>query len=135
MGMGRNAIFFVFQTHSICTKGWQHGSGRRPTLAELDLAFVEGSLKVLKHPDEKPILPGDILVTKATDPGWTTLFINTGGVLLEIGGALQHGASVAREMGKPCIVVIEDVTKILNDGQIVQMDGNTGIINILSKSA
>jgi pyruvate,water dikinase len=93
---------------------------------------VRGQVKVLKTHDEKPILPGDILVTKATDPGWTTLFINAGGVLLETGGTLQHGASVAREMGKPCIVGIEDVTKILNDSQTVELDGATGIIKILS---
>jgi pyruvate,water dikinase len=95
---------------------------------------VRGPVKVLRTSDEKPIVPGDILVTKATDPGWTTLFINAGGVLLETGGALQHGASVAREMGKPCIVGIEDVTKNLKDGQIVEMDGNTGVIKILSES-
>jgi len=95
---------------------------------------VMGPVKVLKHPDEKPILPGDILVTKATDPGWTTLFINAGGVLLETGGALQHGASIAREMGKPCIVGIEDVTKILKNDQTVELDGSTGIIKILSGS-
>jgi phosphohistidine swiveling domain-containing protein len=96
--------------------------------------IVTGTVKVLKHPDEKPILPGDILVTKATDPGWTTLFINAAGVLLETGGALQHGASVAREMGKPCIVGIENVTKIIKDGQTVELDGSTGIIKILSQS-
>jgi pyruvate,water dikinase len=94
--------------------------------------IVMGKVKVLKRADEKTILPGDILVTKATDPGWTTLFINAGGVLLETGGTLQHGASVAREMGKPCIVGIEDVTKTLKDGQTVQMDGTTGIIKILT---
>jgi rifampicin phosphotransferase len=92
---------------------------------------VIGPVKVLNHPDEKPILPGDVLVTKATDPGWTTLFINAGGVLLETGGMLQHGASVAREMGKPCIVGIEDVTKILKDGQTVELNGGTGMIKML----
>ncbi len=94
--------------------------------------FIVGKVKVLKRAGEKTVLPGDILVTKATDPGWTTLFINAGGVLLETGGTLQHGASVAREMGKPCIVGIEDVTKILNDGQTVELDGATGIIKILT---
>jgi phosphoenolpyruvate synthase/pyruvate phosphate dikinase len=92
---------------------------------------VRGQVKVLRTHDEKPILPGDILVTKATDPGWTTLFINAGGVLLESGGMLQHGASVAREMGKPCIVGIQDVTKILKDGQTVDMDADTGVIKII----
>ncbi|NIS81014.1 MAG: hypothetical protein GTO14_12585 [Anaerolineales bacterium] len=96
--------------------------------------IVKGLVKVLRTPDEKPILPGDILVTKATDPGWTTLFINAGAVLLETGGTLQHGATVAREMGKPCIVGIEDVTKIIKDGQTVELDGATGIVRILSGS-
>ena len=92
--------------------------------------IVKGPVKVLSRPDEKPILPGDILVTKATDPGWTMLFLNAAGVLLESGGALQHGASVARESGKPCIVGINRVTKILRDGQIVELNGSTGIIKI-----
>ena len=87
-------------------------------------------MKVLTRPDEKSILPGDILVAKATDPGWTPLFLNARGVLLESGGILQHGAAVAREMCKPCIVGIEGVTKILTDGQIVELDGVTGIIKI-----
>ena len=92
--------------------------------------IVTGPVKVLSRPDEKPILPGDILVTKATDPGWTILFLNAAGVLLESGGALQHGASVARESGKPCIVGINHATKILKDGQMVEMDGSTGIVKI-----
>jgi pyruvate,water dikinase len=93
---------------------------------------VIGPVKVLTRTDENPIQPGDILVTKATDPGWTPLFLNASGVLLESGGTLQHGASVARETGKPCIVGIEHVTKILTDDQMVEMDGATGVIKILN---
>jgi pyruvate,water dikinase len=92
--------------------------------------IVKGPVKVLSRSDEKPILPGDILVTKATDPGWTMLYLNAAGVLLESGGKLQHGASVARESGKPCIVGVNRVTKILKDGQIVELNGSTGIIKI-----
>lgn len=90
-----------------------------------------GPVKVLTKPDEKPILPGDILVARATDPGWTTLFLNAAGVLIENGGTLQHGASVARESCKPCIVGVAEITSILKDGQIVEFDGATGIIRIL----
>ncbi|NIV29149.1 MAG: hypothetical protein GWN58_06455, partial [Anaerolineae bacterium] len=46
---------------------------------------VQGRVKVLHHADEKPLLPGEILVTRATDPGWTPLFIHAGGIVLEIG--------------------------------------------------
>jgi pyruvate,water dikinase len=92
---------------------------------------VKGPVKILNRPDEKPILPGDILVTRATDPGWTPLFLNAHGVLLETGGTLQHGASVARESCKPCIVGLNDITKFLEDGQIVEINGSTGIVKIL----
>jgi pyruvate,water dikinase len=93
--------------------------------------LVTGPVRVLTRVDEKPVLPGEILVTRATDPGWAPLFLNARGVLLESGGTLQHGASVARELGKPCIVAIEGVTKTLADGQMVEMDGATGIVRIL----
>jgi len=92
---------------------------------------VQGPVKVLHAPDEKPVLPGDILVTRATDPGWTPLFINAAGVVLEVGGLLQHGALVAREYGKPCVAGIEDVTTLLSDGQIVELDGANGVVRVV----
>ena len=64
---------------------------------------VQGRVKVFRHATDKQLLPGEILVTRATDPGWTPLFINARGIILEIGGSLQHGAVVAREYGIPCV--------------------------------
>lgn len=93
--------------------------------------IVRGKVKVLHRPDEKPILPGEILVARATDPGWTPLFLNAGGVVLEVGGMLQHGALVAREYGKPCVAGIEGATLALNDGQMIQVDGANGTITVL----
>ena len=92
---------------------------------------VIGPVKLLKRADEKPVMPGDILVTRATDPGWTTLFLNAAGVLLETGGTLQHGASVARESCKPCIVGLDQITSRLEDGQMVELDGSSGIVTVL----
>lgn len=93
--------------------------------------IVCGKVKVLHSPDEKPILPGEILVARATDPGWTLLFVNAGGVILEVGGILQHGALVAREYGKPCISAIDNATSLLHDGQLVEIDGTSGIVRII----
>ena len=92
---------------------------------------VQGKVKVLHQPDEKPILPGEILVTRATDPGWTPLFLNAAGIILEVGGMLQHGALVAREYGKPCVSGLVDATKVLQDGQVVQVDGGTGLVRLV----
>ena len=92
---------------------------------------IQGRVKVLHEPDEKPVLPGEILVARATDPGWTPLFLNAAGIVLEIGGMLQHGALVAREYGKPCISGIENATEVLKDGQTIEMDGTRGIITLI----
>lgn len=92
---------------------------------------VQGRAKVLQSANEKPLLPGEILVARATDPGWTPLFINAAGVILEIGGALQHGAVVAREYGTPCVSGVDDATSLLKDGQLVEVDGSNGIVRVL----
>jgi len=61
----------------------------------------------------------------------TPLFINAGGILLEVGGLLQHGALVAREYGKPCVAGIEGVTAHLKDGQMVEVDGTHGVVRMV----
>lgn len=92
---------------------------------------VRGKVTVFHTVHEKKIYPGEILVARATDPGWTPLFINAAGIVLEVGGLLQHGALVAREYGKPCIAGIPDVTRKLQDGQMIEMDGLSGEIRFL----
>ncbi len=74
---------------------------------------------------------GDILVTRTTDPGWTPLFFIAGGLVLEKGGMLSHGAIVAREFGIPAIVDMKGATRILKDGQLVEVDGNAGTVKVL----
>lgn len=96
---------------------------------------IRGKVKVLNTPDEKSLLPGEILVARATDPGWTPLFINAGAVVLEIGGLFQHGALVAREYGKACVAGIENATTELKDGQLIEVDGANGIIKLLPEQA
>jgi phosphohistidine swiveling domain-containing protein len=92
---------------------------------------ITGPVKVLHDPHEKPIAKGDVLVAYTTDPGWTPLFANAGAVLLEVGGILQHGAVVAREYGKPCVAGIDGLMTRLVDGQMVEVDGTTGIVRLL----
>ena len=94
---------------------------------------IRGKAKVLNSVDEKVFNPGEILITKATDPGWTPLIINCGGIVLEVGGMLQHGALVSREFNKPCVVGIENVTKIIKDGEEVEVDAIEGVVRLLDR--
>ncbi|MDX9827574.1 MAG: PEP/pyruvate-binding domain-containing protein [Spirochaetia bacterium] len=95
---------------------------------------AEGRIKVLTEPDEKPLLPGEVLVARAADPGWNGLFVPAAAVILEIGGPTQHGAVVAREYGKPCVAGIERATELFRDGDLVCVDGATGSVRILRRS-
>ena len=92
---------------------------------------VEGIVHVIRDPQRESLSPGEILVAEFTDPGWTPLFINASGLILEVGGALTHGAVVAREYGMPGVVGVRDATKKLETGQRVRVDGNRGIIEII----
>lgn len=71
---------------------------------------------------------GDILITHSTDIGWSPFFPILSGVVTELGGLISHGAVVAREYGLPCIVGAANATNVISDGDIVNMNANTGII-------
>ncbi|XP_003744519.1 uncharacterized protein LOC100902133 [Galendromus occidentalis] len=74
------------------------------------------------------IKKGEILVTRATDTGWTPYFPLLGGVVTEVGGLLSHGAVVAREYGLPAIVGVAGVTSFVKSGDSVTLDGHKGIL-------
>lgn len=94
---------------------------------------IRGKAKVLYTPYEKELLPGEILVTKATEPSWTPIFINAAGVVLEVGGPLQHGAIIAREYGIPCVSGLDNIQEIIKDGDIIEVDGSNGTVRILQE--
>jgi len=108
-------------------------NGGRGALQGLGISpgVASGPIKVLRNPYEKDIQPGDVIVAYTTDPGWTPLFINAAAIILQIGGMMQHGGVVAREYGKPCVVGIEHALTRFPDGQIVEVNGNTGTIREL----
>jgi pyruvate,water dikinase len=74
-----------------------------------------------------------ILVCPSTDPGWTPLFINARGLIVERGGILSHGAIVARDFGIPAIVC-PGATRLIKPGQTVRVDGNRGLIHLVEPS-
>jgi pyruvate,water dikinase len=61
------------------------------------------------------------------------LFPAAAGLLVERGSLLSHSAIVARELNLPCIVSISGITTTLKTGDLVEMDGRTGRINLLKE--
>lgn len=74
---------------------------------------------------------GEILVTHHSDPGWTPLFSIASGVIIEVGGFVCHAAMVARELGVPA-VVIKGATSIIEDGQEIELDADSGRVEIIT---
>ena len=64
-------------------------------------------------------------------PWWTPLFLTAGGLVMEVGGIISHGAVVAREYGIPAVIGVKHATRILRDGEMLQVDGGTGEVRRL----
>jgi pyruvate,water dikinase len=92
---------------------------------------VRGQVKVISSLGEAQKLRlGDILVAETTAPPWTPLFSIAAAVVTDTGGILSHCAVVAREYGIPAVVGTGIATAKLQDGQLVEVDGDAGIVRI-----
>jgi len=87
---------------------------------------VTQKARVILEPAGASLEPGEILVAPSTDPGWTPLFLTAGGLVMEMGGPMSHGAIVAREYGIPAVVGVPDATERIETGQQITVDGTAG---------
>ncbi len=97
---------------------------------------VEGRARVVADPmvDVDLLEPGEILVAAATDPSWTTLFVGAAAVVTDLGGALSHGAIVARELGLPCVTNVKTGTAAIRTGDLIRVDGSHGTVELVARS-
>jgi len=95
---------------------------------------VKAIARVVLDPNAAHLEPGEILVAPSTDPGWTPLFLKASGLVMEVGGAMAHGAIVAREYGLPAVVGVAGATERIATGSRVTLDGTTGAVVIESNA-
>jgi pyruvate,water dikinase len=93
---------------------------------------VEGRARVVTDPEAGiEIEPGEVLVCNTTDPSWASYFLVASALVIDIGGAMSHGAIVARELGVPCVINTRIGTRAIKTGDLVQVDGSAGEVRIL----
>lgn len=93
---------------------------------------VTAKVCVMENKDSQ-FIPGSIIVTARTDPGWISLFPLASGLIVEHGSMLSHSFVVAREMHLPCVVGVQGITGILKTGDVVTLDSLKGeVIKITS---
>ncbi len=95
-----------------------------------------GTARVVLDPSDPTVLgAGDILVAPHTDPAWTPLFVPAGAVVVDVGAALSHAIIVSRELVLPCVVSATDAAHRIPDGAEIEVNGDTGVVTILSVPA
>ena len=92
---------------------------------------VRGRARVITElDDEATVEPGEILVAPFTDAAWTPLFFTAAGVVVDLGGPLSHGSTVAREYGLPAVVNVKTGTRRIRTGQEITVDGAAGEVTL-----
>ena len=106
--------------------------GKRLTGTGCSAGIAEGKVNIISEAESyQSFGKGEILVAKSVNPGWTPLFVLAGAVVTEIGGALSHGAIIAREYGIPMVTAVPGITEKLKSGMRVRVNGYTGEVLIL----
>ena len=95
----------------------------------ISVGCVTGAVRLVRSVlDWSKVTPGDIVVAPVIDPGLAPLFGVAGGLIVEMGGALSHGAIIAREYGLPTVANVAGAMTRLRDGQVIRLDASAGTI-------
>lgn len=99
------------------------------TGAPVSRGRVQGRARVvLSLEDAEALEPGEILIARVTDVGWTPYFSLIAGLVTDVGSAVSHGAVVAREYRLPAVVNTRFATKVFGTGDLVELDGEQGVV-------
>lgn len=97
--------------------------------------LVKGKARIVLSPSINAgrFKEGEILVTSMTTPEFAPLIKRAAAIITDEGGLLCHAAIVSRELKTPCIVGTKIATRVLRDGDLVEVDANRGVVKILKR--
>lgn len=89
---------------------------------------------VLRPSDNQKVKEGMILIAPETTPDFVPAMARAAAFVTDQGGITSHAAIVAREMGKPCIIGTKVATQVFKDGDLVEVDADTGVVRKLENN-
>lgn len=96
---------------------------------------VEGTAKVIESVNEFDMIEeGDLLVCRMTNPSWASVLSRIDGAVTNMGGITSHAAVVCREYGVPAVTGAERATNVIQTGDRIRIDGNTGTVEVLDRA-
>ena len=75
-----------------------------------------------------------VLVTTMTNPAYVPIMEKSIAIITDEGGLLCHAAIVSRELNKPCIIGTKIATQVFKDGDLVEVDAESGVVKILERN-
>ncbi len=97
--------------------------------------IVIGKAKVITSVNDlEKVENGDILISQFTRPEYLSAMQRAVAFVTNDGGITCHAAIIARELKKPCIVGTKIATKIFHDGDLVEVNADTGIVKLIEKA-
>ncbi len=98
------------------------------------LGKVRGKVRIIKLIKEAETFnQGEVLVTAMTDPRYLSIMKKAAAIVTDEGGITCHAAIVARELKIPCVIGTKIATQVLHDGDLVEVDANSGVVRIVEK--
>ncbi len=95
---------------------------------------AKGKVKIVNFTEDmKGMQKGNILVSTATSPDLVPALKQAAAIVTDTGGITSHAAIISRELGIPCIVGTKIATKVLQDGDLVDVDATHGKVVIIKK--
>ncbi len=96
---------------------------------------VQGPVRLIHNRDDlRTIKKGEILVAIMTNATYTPYFKKVKAIITDEGGVTCHAAIVARELKKPCIIGTKNATKVLNDGDLIEVDAHQGVVKLIERA-
>ena len=84
------------------------------------------SNRMMSVKDINTFKSGQVLITDMTDPDWEPIMKIASAIVTDKGGRTCHAAIVSRELGIPCVVGTENISKIIKSGQAITIDCASG---------
>ena len=96
--------------------------------------IAKGEVKIIKSiKNVKRLKEGEILVTSMTTPEMTIAIHKAAAIVTDEGGITCHAAIISRELKIPCVIATKVATKLLKDGDLVEVDAKKGVVKILKR--
>ncbi|MGH6937693.1 PEP-utilizing enzyme [Hypericibacter sp.] len=78
---------------------------------------------------------GEILVCRVTAPSWAPVFPHISAAVSDVGGMMAHTAIISREYGLPAVVGVGFATATIRTGDLIEVDGNKGIVTVMERGS